>query len=240
MSRILIKYATRSRPNMFARAIQNIRNTMLTKDYQILISADEDDRTMNNPQVRKYVSQTPRLKICYGISSSKVCAINRDMEHAGPWDILVNMSDDMVFKVRGWDKKIIAHSQSVWGDSLDWFGHWSDGYVFAALPTMSIMGRTYFERDNHIYHPSYKSFSCDAEQMYLAMARGCYHYFPEVLFHHQHPGNSKRFRNDQLYRMNSRHSDHDIKNYFERLNNDFECGIPGPHPWDQYKTKVAV
>ena len=131
MSRILIKYATRGRANMFAKAIQNIRNTMLTKDYEVLITADEDDRTMNNPQVRTYVQRTPRLKIVYGRSESKVHAINRDMEHASPWDILVNMSDDMVFKVRGWDRKVIANSKDIWGDSLDWFGHWSDGYTHA-------------------------------------------------------------------------------------------------------------
>lgn len=234
--KILVKYATRGRASMFAKAIQSLRNTMLTKDYQILISADEDDKTMNNPQVRKYCNQTPRVKIVYGRSESKVHAINRDLDQASPWEILVNMSDDMKFVVRGWDKKIITNAKAVWGDSLDWFAHWSDGYTHAALPTMSIMGWTYFERDNYIYHPSYKSFSCDAEAMYVAMARGCYKYFPEVLFHHQHPGNSKRFRVDHLYRSNSRHSQHDIKTYFERLNNDFHLNIPGPHPWDQYKT----
>lgn len=238
--RILIKYATRGRPNMFVKAISNIRNTIFTKDYEVLISADDDDRTMNNPQMRKYCNQTPRLKIVYGLSNSKVCAINRDMEQASSWDILVNMSDDMVFKVRGWDKKIILNAQHVWPNTLDWYAHWSDGYVHAALPTMSIMGIDYFKRDNYIYHPSYKSFSCDAEQMYVAMARGRYHYFPEVLFHHQHPGNSKRFKVDGLYRQNARLSEHDIKNYFERLNNDFELNLPGPFPWDQYKTKVAV
>lgn len=238
--RFCIKYATRGRPSMFAKAIQNIRNTISTKDYEVLISADEDDRTMNNPQVRKYISQTRNLKIVYGLSTSKVCAINRDMEHAAPWDILVNMSDDMQFKQRGWDKKIIQQSQSVWGESLDWFGNWNDGYVGPALATMSIMGRTYFGRDNYIYHPSYKSFSCDAEAYFVALARGRYHYFPEILFKHEHPGNNRRLKKDHVYKMNALHSDGDIKNYFSRLNNDFECGIPGPHPWDQYKTKVAV
>lgn len=237
--RFLIKYATRQRPNMFVKAIHNIKNSIITKDYEILITADEDDRSMNNPQVRKYCWQTKNLRIVYGKSDSKVCAINRDMEQALPWDILVNMSDDMMFRTRGWDRKIEINSRVIWGDSLDWFGHWSDGYVHAALPTMAIMGREYYERDNYIYHPSYKSFSCDAEQMYVAMARKRYHYFPDVLFHHQHPGNSKKFRVDGLYRANSRHSEHDIENYFRRLNNDFECGIPGPHPWDKFKTKVV-
>jgi len=223
---------------MFVKAIHNIKNSISTKDYEILITADEDDRSMNNPQVRKYISQLKNARVVYGKSDSKVHAINRDMEGLSNWDILVNHSDDMVFKIRGWDKKIVANSQAIWGSSLDWFGHWSDGYVHAALPTLAIMGREYYERDKYIYHPSYKSFSCDAEQMYVAMARKKYHYFPDVLFHHQHPGNSKRFRVDGLYRSNSRFSEHDIKNYFERLNNDFECGIPGPHVWDEFKGRI--
>lgn len=238
--KFLIKYASRGRPNLFARAIHNIRNTIATKDYEVLISADENDKTMNNPQVRKFCAQTKNLKIVYGESTSKVCAINRDMDQALPWDILINMSDDMQWRVRGWDRKIIQQTQSVWGDSLDWFANFNDGYVGPALATMSIMGREYYERDNYIYHPSYKSFSCDAEQMYVAVSRGRYRYFPECLFKHEHPGNNRRIKKDFLYKINSLHSAHDVKNYFERLNNDFYLDIPGPHVWDQYKTKVIV
>jgi hypothetical protein len=237
MSKFLIKYATRGRPRLFMKAIHNIKNTIQTKDYQVLISADVDDKTMNNKQVQKYVNQTKNLKIVYGHSTSKIHAINRDMQNVEPWGILVNMSDDMVFKIRGWDQKIINHSRAVWGDSLDWFGHWSDGYVGAALSTMSIMGRTYYERDNYIYHPSYKSFSSDAEAYYVAVARGCHHYFPEVLFKHElHPAYSKKNKNDAVYKKNSHFTEHDTKNYFERLNNDFYLNLPGPFPWDQYKT----
>lgn len=238
--RFLVKYASRGRPTLFARAIHNIKNTIQTKEYEILISADEDDRTMNNPQIRKFIAQTPHLKIVYGRSTSKVCAINRDMDQASPWDILVNMSDDMQFRVRGWDKKIIDGSRSVWGDSLDWFGHWNDSYIGSALSTMSIMGRTYYQRDNYIYHPSYKSFSCDAEAFLVALARKKHHYFPEVLFKHEHPANNKMVKKDLLYKINANHSSGDVKNYFDRLNNDFYLDIPGPHIWDEFKTKVTA
>lgn len=237
MSKFLVKFATRGRPRLFMKAIHNIKNTINTKDYQVLISADEDDKTMNNRQIQKYVNQTKHLKIVYGVSTSKVYAINRDMNHAEPWDILVNMSDDMVFKQRGWDQKIINSSRAIWGDSLDWYGHWNDSYVGPALATMSIMGRTYYERDQYIYHPSYKSFSCDAESYYVAVARGRHHYFPEILFKHElHPTYSRRHGNDSTYKKNSHFTEHDTKNYFERLNKNFDLNLPGPFPWDQYKT----
>lgn len=223
---------------MFYKAIMNISNTIETKDYEILVSADENDKTMNNPQMRRFASQNKHIKIIYGNSESKIDAINRDLNQASNWDILVNMSDDMHFKVRSWDKKIIQQSKSVWCDSLDWLGNWNDGYVGSALPTMSIMGYDYFIRDNYIYHPSYKSFSCDAEQMFVAQARGRYHYFPEILFKHEHPANNRKMRSDSLYKVNAIHSKGDVENYFNRLNNDFYVNLPGPFPWDKYKTNV--
>lgn len=233
---ILINYATKSRPNLFVRAMNNIRTTTLT-DYKILVSCDEDDRTMNTPQIRKFIDSRHRnTQLFYGPTVSKIDAINRDIEHAGDWSILVNMSDDFVFKVRGWDRLLRQRVSTVWGESTDFFAHFNDGYVGHKLPTMSIIGREYFERDGYVYHPIYKSFSSDAEAMYVAMARGRYHYFKDVLAKHEHPANSRVNRNDSLYKHNSTHSTHDTKNYFERLNNDFYLNIPGPHPWDQFKT----
>ncbi len=226
---ILIKYATRGRPQWFKRAISNIMETISTDDYMILVSADLDDLTMNTPDIIQFCAQHPQITIIHGNSKNKVEAINRDMEFAGDWDILVNMSDDMWFKVRGWDNIIKQRTQEVWGRSLFWFAHFNDGYAKDALPTMSIMGREYFECDGYIYHPSYRSFSCDAEAMYVAMMRQRYRYFDEILFLHQHPANTP-VSNDATYRTNSLHTPHDTKNYFERLNRFFDFPLTESTP----------
>lgn len=226
---ILIKYATRGRPEWFKKTIQNIVSTISTADYKILVSADSDDVSMNNHGIKNFVLMYPKVQLIYGASYSKISAINRDMEHSGNWDMLVNMSDDMSFVVNGWDIKMIELIKSVWGDSLDWFAHFNDGYVGEALPTMSIMGRTYYERDQYIYHPSYKSFSCDAEAMYVAQMRGKHYYFPDVFFLHQHPSNSPTPK-DRTYSINSKASAHDTKNYFQRLNRYFD----EPHDENTY------
>lgn len=236
---ILIKLASRSRPTKFVKTLQNIKQ-MTTTPYQVIVSADADDKTMNNAQMIRYVAGLPRVKMFFGPHCCKIEAINRDIEKAESWDIIVNMSDDFQIVTRGWDKILRQAVSERWPDSTDWFAHFSDGYVHDALPTISVMGREYYERDKYIYHPSYKSFSCDAEAYFVALARGRHHYFSHRLFKHEHPANNRRLRGDSLYRINAIHSDGDVKNYFERLNNDFELNIPGPHPWDQYKTKVAV
>lgn len=220
---ILIKYATRSRPQQFIKAMRNILQTTVTP-YKVIVSCDADDKTMNTPQIRDYVaSRFKNTQMFFGPRDTKVGAINRDMEHAGEWTTLVNFSDDMQFKIRAWDRLMLGRIKSVWGESTDFFAHFNDGYVGDRLPTMSIIGREYWQRDLYIYERGYKSFSCDAEAMYVAMMRGRHRYFRDVYFKHEHPANNSRItKNDSLYKTNSGYSDHDTKHYFARLKNYFD------------------
>lgn len=242
---ILIKYATRGRPELFKRGIMNIINLMSqTMDYRVLVSADLDDKTMTSPDIINFCKDYPKVILIHGDSRNKVHAINRDMEFVEeyPWEILVNFSDDMKFTVRSWDIIIRQRIKDAFQGSLDCFLHFNDGFVGPALATMSIIGREYYRRDKYIYHPSYKSVSCDAEAYYVAIARKRHVYFNEIIFLHNHPANHpghSDIKIDHIYRHNERFADEDTKNYFERLNNDFDLDIPGPHPWDQYKRKRA-
>lgn len=212
----LIKFATRGRGLAFCRAIINIDSSTKTDNYLVLVTADQDDRSMNNDDMRAFIAKYENVKVIYGKSESKVHAINRDMEQAGEWDILINMSDDMRFEKYGFDIQILTDAVKYWGGSLDWFAHYNDGYVQHKLPTMSIMGRAYYDRTGYIYHPGYRSFSCDAEAMYVAMMLGRHRYFPEILFTHNHPANTANAKNDETYRVNSLHTDHDTEFYFSR------------------------
>lgn len=227
---LLIKFATRGRFAWFKRTFDNIFNTIEGTDFLLAITADEDDDQMNNDVVKSIVARHKKNAIItYGKSESKIHAINRDMEQFKNWDWLVNMSDDMLFVKKGWNRIIEKKVKQVWGESNDWFAHFSDGYVNESLPTMSIMSKGYYDRDGYIYygmpnHPDgYKSFSCDAEEMYKAMMRGRHHYFPDVLFKHCfHPANESEFKNDETYEVNSLATDHDTKTYWRRLNNYFD------------------
>lgn len=251
---LLIKYATRGRPQWFRKAIMNIMNTISNPEFVVLVSIDRDDESMLTHEMFLFMQSYENIEYVIGGSDSKIEAINRDMNDIadGPslrfrksnfagirdWDILVVMSDDMFFTQLGWDnvirQRILDHFPG--GDC---FLHFNDGYVKDALATMSIMDRKYYNRDGYIYHPSYKSFSCDAEAFFVAKARGRHRYFPEILATHQHPANAK-IPTDDTYHRNSLHTPADTKNYWERLHNDFgmkEEGIPGPYPWDQYKKR---
>jgi len=241
MAVFCIKYATRGRAEWFKKALQNINDTISKDcDYFVVVSADIDDPEMADPKLRLFTlalrsTETMNIRIFYGNSKSKVEAINADMEGLPHWDILINMSDDMKFVVNDWDKIIEADTKRIWPDG-DFFAHYNDGYVKDALSTMTIIDRKYYERDGYIYHPSYKSFSCDAEAYYVAILRGRHHYFDKVLFLHQHPANTPSAK-DKTYQVNSLHTPHDTANYFKRLNENFGEPVAGPTPFDQWKTK---
>lgn len=235
--KILIKYATRGRSEWFKKAITNIIETIGNVEFKILVSADIDDPDMANDRIIHFCNSYKYINLIFGNSHSKIHAINRDMEHSGDWDILINMSDDMFFTTPRWGQYLIQCIQNRWGNSLDFFAHFNDGYAGEALATMSIIGLDYFKRDGYIYYPEYKSFSCDAEAYYVAILRGCHHYFPNPFFLHQHPANSK-IPYDETYRKNSLATAHDTELYFKRLNMNFGETVNSGEatPFDKFKT----
>ncbi len=219
---LLIKYATRGRADHFKKAIWNIHNTISTEDFKIFVTIDEDDRAMMNPEMLDFMNSHEHIVWGAGKSESKIHAINRDMDKTEnlKWDLLLVMSDDMFFVQFGWDNIIRQRMKDNFPEG-DCFLHFDDGYVKAALATMSIMDRKYYNRDKYIYHPIYKSFSCDAEAYYVALMRGRHKYFDEILFKHQHPSTGK-LAYDETYRVNALATDHDTKVYFERLRRYFD------------------
>ena len=94
--RILFKYPTRSRPERFFEGMDSIYNNLSDKDnFFVLVTADNDDSTMNNQEVWSRILSYPNCHAIYGQSKSKVDAINRDFEYEGKWndfDILICMS----------------------------------------------------------------------------------------------------------------------------------------------------
>lgn len=180
--RILYKYTTRSRRSNFLRGYDSILNKIANReDYHILISVDKDDQSM---------SPLPVLDGNYtfvvGNSKNKIDAINRDLnEFDYDWDILINMSDDMIFTKKGFDDIIRAEFYNDFNQYL----HFNDGNQKCNVCTMHIVGRNYYDRFKYIYHPDYISLWCDVENDIVAKQLGCYKYMGDniKLFRHLHP-----------------------------------------------------
>lgn len=180
--RILFKYTTRSRRSNFLRGYDSILNNIANReDYHILISVDKDDQSMFPLPVLD-----GNHTFVVGNSKNKIDAINRDLnEFDYDWDILINMSDDMIFTKKGFDDIIRAEFYNDFNQYL----HFNDGNQKCNVCTMHIVGRNYYDRFNYIYHPDYISLWCDVENDIVAKQLGCYKYMGDniKLFRHLHP-----------------------------------------------------
>lgn len=183
--KILYKFATRSRPHKFFEALDNIQKYSEHDNYMVLVTADWDDELMFNDEIIARVKTYEKVQILFGSSKNKIDAINRDMPLFQDWDILINMSDDMVFISYGYDKQIIKDFESF--RTLDLLLHYPDQKAWFAVCTLAIMGKDYYNRFGYIYHPEYKSLYCDNEQMEVAKKLGRYKYIKKRLFNHNNP-----------------------------------------------------
>ncbi len=213
---IVFKYATRSRPTLFDRGISSIIDNLKDKEnYFILVTCDENDVSMLNHHLN--YSNNPKIKFIYGHSKNKIDAINRDLSSLPiSWDILVNMSDDMVFSKFGFDEDL----RQDFGNNYDLCLHYPDGYRRDII-TMSILGRDYFNRFGYIYHPSYVSLWCDNEQTEVAKMLDKYKFVDKQLFIHKHFANDSSVSKDQQYEITESYFSIDQETFRHRKANNY-------------------
>jgi len=199
---ILIKFPTRTRPQKFFDGLNNILNTAADlKNITIVITADEDDDTMYNAetltQLKPYLALHKNIKLMFGISKSKVHAINRDMEKFTDFDICLVMSDDMEFLVYGWDNLVRDQFKQLY-PNFDGNLHFNDGFVDERCCTMLIMGKRYYDRFGYLYNPEYLSLECDVEHTMVAKKLKRMAYFNNKVIRHNHPVNTSGVRDALL------------------------------------------
>lgn len=180
-------FASRGRVKRFFSCLDNIQELSVSGNYEIICSLDEDDETMNNDEVKERLLFYPKVKAYYGISDCKITAINRGISNINPeTKIIICMSDDFEFLVKGFDVQIRNDMARLFPDT-DGVLHYDDGTMNGRrLMTMSILGKKYFDRFGYIYHPDYKSVYVDNEETEKARLLGKYFYSPKSIFKHKH------------------------------------------------------
>jgi hypothetical protein len=216
--KILIKFATRSRPQKFASCIANILNNANQPDnLLILVSIDGDDYSMQN--IVEGSAVVKNIHFVSGSSKNKIDAINRDVNECQyEWDILINFSDDQEFVVQGFDDIIRKDFAEHFPDGNGCM-HYKDKN--APLMTMSIIDRKYYARFNYIYHTDYVSLWCDNEAQDVAIMLGRYKYIDYVIFHHNHPGWGLGAMDEQ-YRKTEAFYKQDEEVFLKRQENNFD------------------
>lgn len=219
--KILVKFPTRGRTFKFLNVLKNYQ-TMCDdlSNMSFLITLDNDDKLMNNPDVIDILKTFKNIKYVYGDSKSKIEAVNRDMETETDWDILLLASDDMIPKVKGYDTIIRNKMKNTYPDTdgVLWF---NDGHQGNKLNTLCILGKKYYQRFNYIYQPDYKSLWADNEFMDVANLLGKQTYFSEVIIKHEHPDIGFGNR-DNIHLDNSKNDYIDKDLYLKRKLINFE------------------
>lgn len=184
---IYFKYTSKGRVDFFFRGLDSIVNNLANKeDYHIQCTFDVDDKECNYAGFIDRLKQYKNVSYYFGISHNKINAINRDLAFAPPFQILVNMSNDMQFLVPGFDNIIRADMAASCND-FDMFLHYPDSHAGDRLPTLSIMGEKYFHRTGVIYHPAFSSVYCDNWAMMEAKHLGKHRFFNKTIYDHFHP-----------------------------------------------------
>ncbi len=109
MGKLLIKFPTRNRPEKFKRVYQQYYDYLSgNHDVKFVISMDNDDPTMNNPEMREWLDKHPsNKKYNYSDNKSKIQAVNADLNDENA-DVLLLASDDMIPQIKGYDD-IVFH-----------------------------------------------------------------------------------------------------------------------------------
>src|SRR5687767_10174448 len=187
--KILYKLPSRSRRAKMFGCIDNIISMARHDDYKIQLTLDYDDKEVIGDDVKERIaSYGDKVHAIYGQSSGKIFAVNRDMEFAGDWQILVSTSDDFWFE-EGFDLEIIKASKK----HPDCLLHFPDGHANERLVTIPIMDRAYYNRFYYIYFPEYMSVYCDNEQMEVAKLLGRHRFINKRICTHRHPANGKQY-----------------------------------------------
>jgi hypothetical protein len=180
-------FPSRSRPKKFFDCLDTIKILSESDNYFVIAKLDEDDESMDNPEVIERIkNEYPEVIIRWGISSNKIHAINRDMKNLPPCDIIVLQSDDMVWNVYGFDAEIReafkAHSPN-----FDKAIHFPEEKSGNRTMVLTIMGINLYKQLGYLYYPEYESVYCDNDLTEMTRKMHKYVFVNKKLYAHNHP-----------------------------------------------------
>jgi len=223
---ILIKFPTRGRPEKFKATLEKHINLASKKhNIRYIFTFDDDDETMNTDEMKTYLNNLPvSNKFYFGNSEDKIEAINANMDDED-FDILILASDDMIPLLKDYDDIIaekFTHSQF----GLDCTLHFTSARWSDHLNIQPILGKLYYDRFGYIYHPAYKSISCDNEYTDVSRILRRDIFVPLELFSHNY---LSQCNGDETCIKNHEFNHHDGAVFQDRKAVDYDLNIPIPN-----------
>lgn len=220
---ILMKVTSRGRPEILLDTVKKyLELAEDTKKMFWLFSFDVDDsKYMDNQFQLTLFELIEGNGVFYTApNKSKIEAINAGINGLPyNWDILLNISDDQIPVLKGYDNVIRNAMEGDLDRSL-WF---NDGWQ-NRINTQEIVGAKYYDRFKYLYQPEYKSFFCDNEATEVGLKLGKLKYNRICLIKHFHPAWDKKshIKMDELYIKNNEFWKHDQDLFENRKRRGFK------------------
>lgn len=220
--KLLFNMATRARPTICFPLLKDYIAKLSGKhEASFKVVFDDNDMSMNNAITLEYLKEiSPIIQPCvYSGPRSKINAINAFVSSKDDFDIVINLSDDMIPLVSGYDD-IIASDMIKYWPNLDGAPNYDDCFSSKdkQLITLSIMGKKLFDAFGYIYHSDYKSYFSDDEFTDTVKALGKYKFIPSQIIEHRHHGKTP----DDLFRENDKFYQYDQMVYIRRKRRRFD------------------
>lgn len=184
--RICYSFPSRSRKDRFFKALENIQDMSMSDNYFVIAKLDTDDETMNNDAVKDALHWFPEVTVKWGTSKSKVDAVNRGLEDLPPCDIIIIMSDDIVWDSFGFDDDI-RDAFKKYFPKLDGTVHFPEDHGKHNTIIVSMLGINLFKQLGYLYYPKYISVYPDNDFTEMTKKMGKYAFVNKRLFTHAHP-----------------------------------------------------
>lgn len=226
--KIIVKMATRSRPEKFKTAMKRYFDYLSGKnEVRFVITCDLNDETMNNDDMKSWFDEakkTQDIDVFYGNCKSKVEACNADLDNE-ECDVLLVASDDMMPVVEDYDEYISVAFEKLF-PNFDGAVKFHDGLRNDILMTLPCLGWKLYKAIGHCYHPDYTSLYCDNEQTQICHSMERLGVSNQCIIQHQWvPGNHELA--DDLHKRNENPKMYDIdgKVFERRKQNNFDVEL---------------
>lgn len=240
-AKIVFIYPSRSRPLKFRQGLDSIINNLSRKDLaHVYVTVDEDDPTL--PDYRNEAQNVAGVPITIfpGTSKNKIDAVSRDLHRIKePYQVRVCMSDDMRFKVKGFDDIIRKDFETFFPDG-DGCLHYPDQNQGEGCMTLDVVDKIYQDRFGYIYFRGYESVECDLENQDVAKMLGRYKFIENRIFDHLHPSFGQTSYDAQYNRTeDSAVHDRDKATRRERIKNNYGL-IKVGDKWDTPRIQTTL
>jgi len=224
--KILFKFPCRYREKLFFESLDSLNDNIRDRNnYHISLTLDTDDSILNTPGVIEKIKTYPNTSIEWGLSNSKIMAVNRNIPDYD-FDVIICWSNDMFATFFGFDDIMRQYILQMINnrEDDDFLIHFPEPDSREYLNVLYVATRKYFDRFGYIYHPSYLSLWSDNESMCVAKMLGRYEYVDIMdLYVHKNPAYHRHnLERDLLFDEQQGHWQDDEANFHARRRINFD------------------